>query len=59
MNVKPRPPLAPRLLILLGMAIIFVSVAGVLSPSVTATAQIAGGVCALAGLVWFLVTLRR
>jgi len=34
-------------------------VTGVLSPTLTATAQIAGGLCATAGLVWFLISLRR
>jgi len=51
MTAKPQPPLAHRLLIFAGMAIIFVSVTGVLSPTLTATAQIAGGLCATAGLV--------
>lgn len=55
----PRPTLAPRLLILLGMAIIFLSVTGLLSPTLTATAQILGGLCALVGLVWFLIGMRK
>lgn len=54
-----RPSLAPRLLILAGMAIIFVSVTGMLSPTLTASAQILGGVVALGGLVWFLIGMRK
>jgi hypothetical protein len=54
-----RPALAPRLLILAGMAIIVLSVTGVLSPTLTAGAQILGGLLALAGLAWFLIGLRR
>lgn len=58
-TTKHRPTLAPRLLVLLGAAIIFLSVAGILSHTLTAGAQILGGLCSLAGLVWFLMASRN
>ncbi len=56
MTTQPRPSLAPRILIVVGMAIIFLYVAFDLSPTLTALAQVAGGLCSLGGLVWFLMS---
>lgn len=56
MTTQPRPSLTPRIMILIGMAIIFLSVGFDLSPTLTASAQVLGGLCSLGGLVWFLMS---
>lgn len=58
MTPKSRATLAPRILVLIGMAIIVLSVMNVLSPTLTAAAQMAGGLVALGGLIWFLMASR-
>ena len=54
-----RPSLAPRLVIFAGVLLLFVQNLIHNAPEVKAAMQIGGGVVALAGLVWFLLTLRR
>ncbi len=54
----PRPPLAPRLVILAGALTLFAAnVIG--DATLKAALQIGGGLVALAGLLWFFLTLRR
>jgi hypothetical protein len=51
--------LAPRITALVGMVLIFLSVAAGFDATVTSILQVAGGLLGLGGVIWFLVTLRR
>lgn len=54
-----RPPLAPRLVILAGALLLFAANLFKTDPTLQSALQIGGGLVALGGLVWFLLTLRR
>lgn len=54
-----RASLAPRLVLLAGAVALFASNFVTSDDTLKAALQLGGGVVALAGLVWFLIVLRR